>query len=59
VQPAQLVLEQPAQLELQEQLAPLAHQLEQRALPAQQALVKLEQQAQQEQQARLVHKVYQ
>jgi hypothetical protein len=59
VQPAQLVLEQLAQLELQEQLAPLAHQLEQRALPAQQALVKLEQQAQLEQQARLVHKVYQ
>jgi hypothetical protein len=62
VQPAQLVLEQLVQLELQEQLAPLAHQLEQRALPAQQALVKLEQQAQQEQQeqqARLVHKVYQ
>jgi hypothetical protein len=59
VQPAQLVLEQLVQLELQEQLAPLAHQLEQRALPAQQALVKLEQQAQLEQQARLVHKVYQ
>jgi len=59
VQPAQLVLEQLVQLELQEQLAPLAHQLEQQAQPAQQALVKLEQQAQQEQQARLVHKVYQ
>jgi hypothetical protein len=59
VQPALPARAQLVQRALQEQLAPLAHQLEQRALPAQQALVKLVQQAQPVQQARLVHKAYQ